>query len=97
MIEEEELRIDETPTNKNSRVSLKNPFQSPVKEKEKEAVKEEKKQTFGESYNGSLPYSDRLKERLDIPSLNGNLKFQRMKKAVDTFYKSSEHINTKTY
>ena len=60
-----------------------------------EPIKEES--TFGEYYHGNLPYPERIKERLDIPAMHGNLKYARMLKAIDTYYKSSEHLNTKTY
>ena len=52
---------------------------------------------FGEYYNGNLPYPERIKERLDIPALNGHPKYARMKRAIDSYYKSSEHLNTKSY
>lgn len=52
---------------------------------------------FGETYDGSLPFTERIKERLDVAALNGNVKYQRMKKAIDNYYKSAEHVNTKSY
>eukprot|EP00347_Sterkiella_histriomuscorum_P014074 403362261 len=50
-----------------------------------------------EFYDGSLPYSERILQRLNSQHLNNNPQFNMMKKAIRAFYESKECKNSKSY